>query len=279
MSLMNTLKINLKKIIKSSFRRLGLEICRYSSLSLSKIQESELGEKRYSKNLLYEADVDFQKFYSEGIRISKTPDARGFAYFSKREERFYNLIQFFSQIHSINGEIIECGCWKGLSSYLICNYLRIHNPNFQGENFVIVDSFEGLSEPSEFDRITDLAVTGKEEESGQPAGAFAASIDEVKHTLSEFPNITYFKGWIPSVFDSLPEATYKFVHIDVDLYEPVHASIQYFYPRLVWGGVIIFDDYGSLYWPGARKAVNEYCLTNKISLLRLSTGQAVIWKR
>lgn len=267
--------IKAKQISKSIFRKLGLEINRYNPPT----QKQEEEQKRYSKNLLYEADSTFQKFHSEGMDITKTPDVRAVYSLSKREERFYNLVEFLMQTIHLDGKLVECGCWKGLSSYLICNYIHEYDSGFQGQGFFVIDSFEGLSKPSKMDKITDLGVTGKEQESGASFGTFAASMQEVKNALSEFPKITYIKGWIPSVFKNMPEEKYKFVHIDVDLYEPVHGSVEYFYPRLVDGGVIVFDDYGSLLWPGAKKAVDAYCTTNNISLLRLSTGQAIIYKK
>jgi O-methyltransferase len=257
-----------KAVIKSAFHRLGLDISRYQPQ-----------QHRYAKNLLYEADPLFQKFYAEGVKNSGTPDSQAVAPFSKRQERFYNLVQVLIQTLPLEGKLIECGCWKGLSSYIICNYLRQRNPSFQGADMVIVDSFAGLSEPTQLDQITDVSVAGKVIASGQPAGAFAATLEEVKQTLVDFPAVTYFQGWIPAIFEKLPEAQYKFVHIDVDLYEPVHHSIAYFYPRLVTGGVIVFDDYGSLYWPGAKKAVDDYCAAQQLSLLCLSTGQALLWKK
>jgi O-methyltransferase len=257
-----------KLFVKSAFRSLGLDIKRYPPQ-----------KHRYAKNLLYEVDPLFQSFYTEGSKISGTPESQAIASFSKRQERFYNLVQLLTQTSSLEGILIECGCWKGLSSYIICNYLRQSQPSFKGEGFRVVDSFAGLSEPTPFDAITDLTVAGKPQTSGQPAGAFAATLEEVKNTLADFPAITYFQGWIPPVLEMLPDAQYKFVHIDVDLYEPVHHSIVYFYPRLVNGGVIIFDDYGSLYWPGAKKAVDDYCTAHQLSLFCLSTGQAILWKK
>jgi hypothetical protein len=34
------------------------------------------------------------------------------------------------------------------------------------------------------------------------------------------------------------------------------AELNYFYPKLVKGGVLIIDDYG--HWKGCKKAVDEY---------------------
>src|SRR5688572_31529904 len=42
---------------------------------------------------------------------------------------------------------------------------------------------------------------------------------------------------------------------DVDVYQPTRDSLEYFYPRLVTGGILVCDDYG---WPGARKAVDDF---------------------
>ena len=56
---------------------------------------------------------------------------------------------------------------------------------------------------------------------------------------------------------------YSYVHIDVDLYEPTKESINYFWPKMVYGGVLICDDYGSYKTIGARKAMDDF-LVKKI---------------
>jgi hypothetical protein len=228
----------------------------------------------YQKNLLYEADAFFNQLYDRGMATSDTPDGG-----LKRRERFYNLMQFFSQTLSLDGLVVECGCWKGLSSFMMCNYVLRHRPDFRGEEYHIFDSFEGLSPPTELDIIVDKAAAQDRRKFGQPSGTYAASLDDVQQVLSGFPEITYHRGWIPQSFQDIPEAQYKFVHIDVDLYEPTRASVEYFYPQLIMGGIIICDDYGSLYWPGAKQAIDEYCSQNNLPLLVVSTGQAIIWKR
>ena len=68
------------------------------------------------------------------------------------------------------------------------------------------------------------------------------------------------------------------MHIDVDLYEPTRGCLEYFYPRLVEGGVMICDDYGAPLYPGAHKAWDEYCGQNDIAYVVLDTGQSVLIK-
>ena len=223
--------------------------------------------------LLHEADRFFNELYNKGLEVTGTPEAK------RRRERFYNLVQFFLQCTQLDGLIAECGCWKGLSSFILCHYLRKENPSFDGEGYHVFDSFRGLSKPTDVDALSETIQTQLIEKFGCVEGAYAASLPEVKTALAAFPRIEYHDGWIPAVFDGLPEARYRFVHIDLDLYEPTRAAIEYFYPRLVDGGLMVCDDYGSVFWPGAKQAVDAFCLGSGVPYIPVSTGQAVLWKR
>jgi len=48
-----------------------------------------------------------------------------------------------------------------------------------------------------------------------------------------------------------------FIHLDVDIHSSYIECLTELYPKLVPGGVVVFDDYGSPKWPGAKKAVDE----------------------
>lgn len=58
---------------------------------------------------------------------------------------------------------------------------------------------------------------------------------------------------------------FAFVSIDCDIYEPVRQGLEFFWPRMQRGGVIFVHDYSSGYWPGATKAVDEFCAHNGIA--------------
>ena len=223
--------------------------------------------------LAYEVDAFFNEQYNRGLEITGTPEA------TRRRERFYNLIQFFLQCTRIDGLVAECGCWRGLSSYIMCHYWKQQDSGFKGDGYHVFDSFRGLSKPTETDALSDSLKTQLVERFGSVEGAYTASLSDIKTALSGFPEIQYHKGWIPRVFQNLPEAEYRFVHIDLDLYEPTRGAIEYFYPRLVNGGLIVCDDYGSLLWAGAKQAVDSYCATFSLTPILVSTGQAVLWKK
>lgn len=109
-------------------------------------------------------------------------------------------------------------------------------------------------------------------------GDAAAPVEHVKALLQTFPGLGIHKGWIPDVFKKLPSMRWSFVHIDVDLYEPTLACLEFFFPQLAPGGIIICDDYGTPLFPGAGKAWRSYCRERQIPFAVLDTGQAVITK-
>ena len=87
------------------------------------------------------------------------------------------------------------------------------------------------------------------------AGSLACSPVQVAANLAEFADLVSFHGgWIPERFNDVAEARFCFVHIDVDLLQPTREVLEFFYPRMVAGGLIVCDDYGFDTCPGARHA-------------------------
>ena len=87
------------------------------------------------------------------------------------------------------------------------------------------------------------------------------------------------KGWVPDVFREQPDRRYRFVHVDLDLAKPTVGAMSYFMPRIVPGGALICDDYGSHHWTGTRDLVDKFVSENNVPVLRLSTGQILLCKK
>jgi O-methyltransferase len=175
------------------------------------------------------------------------------------------LCSYFAHARALPGRWAECGVFRGTSALSLCLAARGEDPAFDGAGLHLVDSFEGLSAPSAWD--------------GAQAGdgnRFSAPLDVAQTALREFPGARFHKGWIPQVLASLPEATWSFVHVDVDLYEPTLGCLDYFFPRLVPGGVIICDDYGAPTFPGAERAWDRFCGERGLPFVVLPSGQSVL---
>lgn len=213
-------------------------------------------------------DEEFDSIYLEALRATASPPVP-----LRRRTRYLELINILHRTLHLAGDVAECGCFMGLSSYLLCRYLQLNDDAFTGRNFHVFDSFAGLSTPTAQD---DTDAPGDDNAAlavmRQP-GAFKAPIEHVRRSLARFPDIDFRPGWIPASLQGLPEARYRFVHVDVDLYEPTRGALEYFHPRLVPGGLIVSDDYG---WPGARRALTEFTRSRGIALEVNAMGQAVI---
>ena len=170
--------------------------------------------------------------------------------------RLYILRQLATQQSKIGSDWAECGVYAGMSMFFVADLAPL--------NFIGIDSFEGVSEPGEND--TEYFKKVK----------LDIPITYAQKSLQEFNNVQLIKGWIPQAFNNLKNTTYSYVHIDVDLYEPTIKSIEYFYPKMISGGVMICDDFGSYKTIGARKAFIDFF--GKDSLLELPTGQCIVYK-
>jgi len=149
-------------------------------------------------------------------------------------------------------------------------------PGYAGEGLHLIDSFEGISQPSDEDAFDARGKDGSLVRTAVPQGALSAPVDVVRQSMRDFPKVSLHQGWIPGVFQQLPDTRWAFVHIDVDLHEPTRDCLEYFFPRLNPGGVIVCDDYGSPLFPGARRAWDSFCEKNGVPFVMLDTGQSVI---
>jgi predicted O-methyltransferase YrrM len=89
-----------------------------------------------------------------------------------------------------------------------------------------------------------------------------ASIEEVKENFAKLnllsDNVIFVKG---KVEDTLEEAeiipkVISFLRLDTDWYESTKKELEKLYEKLVTGGILVIDDYGT--FDGAKKAVDEY---------------------
>jgi len=189
----------------------------------------------------------------------------------------YFLARYFVHALGIEGARAECGVFQGTSALFMCRAAQSRLPGYDGTGLHLIDSFEGLSRPGEEDQFLTRATPGGPATRGSLSqGYLAAPLERAQSALRDFPGARFHRGWIPGVFATLPQTRWSFVHLDLDLYAPTLASLEYFHPRLAHGGVIVCDDYGAETFPGARRAWDRYCALHDVSYVVLDTGQSVI---
>jgi hypothetical protein len=181
--------------------------------------------------------------------------------------RFYGICLNVTQIcrDQIPGDFVELGVYKGNSAGVLATFARQQN-----RRLFLFDTFGG------FDNRDLQGIDAK-----RPQAFCDTSIDAVRNLVGAI-GVTFVQGYFPDSIQGLDmPAAIAVAHIDCDLYAPIKAGLESFYPRLSPGGILVVHDYSSGYWSGATAAVDEFCMTipEKPVLLSDKCGTVIIRKK
>ena len=172
----------------------------------------------------------------------------------------FNILSYTRGFAHREGSFIEIGTYQGCSARLICEAKG-------DKKLYVCDTYEGLPETHQYDR------------SVHHLHQYACSLEAVSDFLKEYPNVEFVKGFFPQSAEGIipDDEKFAFAHIDVDLYEGTLQGLEYLYPRMIPGGVIISHDYAIL--SGVRQAAYEFIANHQeASLIELPTTQCMIVK-
>jgi hypothetical protein len=164
---------------------------------------------------------------------------------------------------SLGGNVAECGVWQGSTLIPTALFLRQRAPS---KKLFGCDSFAGLN-----DTVSrDVALGGDEDSRKQVGGFSNTSFDAVQRQVRRFgltSTVRLVPGYFQNTLPSLADEQFCFVHLDCVIYESYRTCLEFFYPRMVRGGVILLDEYRDPPWPGCTIAVDEF-LAGKPEVLR-----------
>jgi len=149
----------------------------------------------------------------------------------------YQIIELVRATGKIPGALAEVGVFRGGSARLICEAKG-------NRDLHLFDTWEGLPDPTDADNG-----------SGFRRGEFVGSMEATSKYLSGYTAVHYYRGLFPGTAGPIRDLKFSFVHLDVDLHEATASGLEFFYPRMSTGGVIMSHDY---YSPGVRAAVDEF---------------------
>ncbi len=186
---------------------------------------------------------------------------REFACLQRFDER-YNLWSLARSVEHFPGALAEVGVYRGGSALILCaakGHAHLH----------LFDTFGGMPQ---VDPVSDGAFQ---------TGDFAdCTVAEVQAFLKGYQNVHFHPGVFPAAAPAelKPQPSFKFVHLDVDLYSSTLAALEWFYPRLVRGGLIVAHDYGDITVPGVKRAFEEFFAGKPEPVLPIWFSQAVVTK-
>jgi hypothetical protein len=177
---------------------------------------------------------------------------------------------------NLKGSFVECGVFEG--NTLITSAIFMKNQKIN-KNIFGADTFNGFDPsqtshqydlPEIFEKLySDGKITKDHLEKSKNRikknklknhhldTSYFSNINKKVFSDANYLNINLLKGKFSKTLPSFNEPI-SVLHIDCDLYEPYLECLNFLYDKVVPGGIIIFDEYYSLKYPGARIAVDEF---------------------
>jgi hypothetical protein len=160
----------------------------------------------------------------------------------------------------LEGDFVECGVWRGGSVHAIVWALA--GEGVVDRDIYLFDTFQGMTPPTDKDVRADgrsAAELLAEKERTKWVWA-VASREDVEAGLRTLPypydRFRLVEGPVEETVPDQAPGRIALLRLDTDWYESTRHELEHLYERLVPGGVLVIDDYGS--WQGSRQATDEF---------------------
>ena len=208
------------------------------------------------------------KTYLPNPDISPWDFENGF-YLTSENNRLSSFIchlELYKKITNLPGDVIEFGVYKGVSLIQFLTF-RNYYENPESRKIIGFDIFGKF--PDEIKHEEDKKFVTRFENDG--GCGISDSLLTSYLEKKGFNNFELVKGDItktlPEFLEKYPEKRFSLIHLDVDVYEPTLTVLENTWERLVKGGIIILDDYGTVY--GETIGVEEFFKDKDVKIRKL----------
>jgi O-methyltransferase len=180
--------------------------------------------------------------------------------------------------HGIEGDVVECGVWRGGSMQAIARVLAARGDT--SRELHLFDTFEGMPPPGDEDvkRGGPTAAQLLRERPRTHHVWAIADLEDVQAGMARvgYPaeRIHYHPGLVEDTIPGDAPEQIALLRLDTDWYASTRHELEHLYDRVPAGGVVIIDDYD--YWEGSRKAVDEFMAATGARLLLAPMGSGRI---
>lgn len=183
------------------------------------------------------------------------------------EYRCHELWQLCGQLDALEpGDLLEVGVWRGGTGCLIARRCATATSS----TVFLCDTFTGV-------------VKAGNEDSAYVGGEHADTSREIVANLVRqlgLTNVKILQGIFPDATGSeIAERRFRLCHIDVDVYESAAQTFEWVWPRLVRGGLVVFDDYGFYSCGGVTRFVDQMRGKADRLVIYNVNGHAIVVKR
>ena len=171
------------------------------------------------------------------------------------------------QALAVEGDFVECGVNTGILSGTICRYLAFGQLERQ---FWLLDTYEGI--PDELAKETERGTV-------KSHNRHYSDVWEIANmNFAAFKNTTLVRGKVPGTLSEVKTDAVSYLSVDMNIAAPERSALEYFWPKMAPGGVIVLDDYGFAGHDEQRLSADEFAASVGHAVLALPTGQGLIIK-
>jgi hypothetical protein len=215
------------------------------------------------------ADELFEQFNQSG-----TPGfarLQAFPAFVRRQDisRFLVRHDLFLKQLKVAGVIVECGVYAGGSAFSWAHFSSIYEPWNHTRQVFGFDTFSGFPDVSSKDFESPNSYDSVSVESGLFVSDsilselnHLASLHDQNRPIGHIPKVNFVRGdvleTLPRFVEENPYLPISLLYLDMDLYEPTKVALEILAPRVVSGGLIVFDELVHAGFPGESLAAFEY---------------------
>lgn len=221
----------------------------------------------WNKNIGFLTDERFVKAYRAGMHTDHRQGRHsGFLIDLHIEWRIHVCCWAAQHAKQLDGDFVECGTNAGIMSVAICNYIDF---NTTGKRFFLFDTFAGIPE----DQI------GPDEGHAYDQNTVYRDVYETaRRNFAPWPNAILVRGKVPDSLASQAISQVAYLMIDMNIVAPERAALEHFWPKMVRGGIVLFDDYGWRGYDAQKRAHDAFAARQGVEILTLPTGQGMLIK-
>jgi len=245
----------MKQLIRKAVRKLGYDIRKIDRSALAIDREYDVITPRATYSP-WNKNGSFRQIY-ELIQDSTMVDVY-------RCFELWNLVEQSAKLSK--GHLIEVGVWRGGTGALIAKQAKNCGVS---DTVYLCDTFSG---------VVKAGTKDSRYKGGEHSDTTRTVVGDLLRSCG-LSNVHILQGIFPDETGcQVSEHQFRFCHIDVDVYQSAKEILDWIWPRMVQGGIIVYDDYGFKCCDGITKHVEEHSSLKDRLFIHNLNGHGIMLK-
>lgn len=194
-------------------------------------------------------------------------EAKGIAAWGREIRwRVQTLVKLAAAASHLEGDFVECGVDTGGTARAVMAYLG--DDAFADRTFYLFDTFRGL--------VSDQLDADHQEGEHISDERYPDVSEVVRANFADKPFARIVQGTVPETLDQFEGSRVAYLHIDMNVAHPEVEALRFFWPMLVPGAPVVFDDYGFPPHHLQRTALDEVARELGVEIMMLPTCQGLL---